>query len=145
MSSPRGRGGGWGGEPLGEGRHVPTRRGGDQGLRGQGAVVRPAAIVGEAGGARGRRGRRRRVARRRMAVVLDEGGRSLHALLTTVRHCRARALPFLDGVVLTYPGIGWWCRACSSVASFRSTYGLGAVGEPWPLPRNELARVLRPR
>jgi hypothetical protein len=65
---------GGGGEALGEGQYVPARRRGKQGLRGQG-LAGPAAIIDEAGGVRGRGGRRRRVARRQVAVVFDEGGR----------------------------------------------------------------------
>jgi hypothetical protein len=71
---------GGGGEALGEGRYVPAHRRGEQGLRGQGSTG-PAAIIDEAGGMRGRGGQRW------VAVVFDEGGRSLHAPLPTARHC----------------------------------------------------------
>jgi hypothetical protein len=48
-----------------------------------------AAVVGEAGGARGRDGRRRGAAAARgLVVVIDEGGRPLDALLPAVRHRR---------------------------------------------------------
>jgi hypothetical protein len=97
----------------------------------------PAPVVSEAGGARGRAvageaespggGRRWSTGPgRRWPMAACPA-----SVLPTVRHCRVRDA----SLGRRYTCRWWWCVPCSSMASFRSTYRLGAAGEPWPLLR----------